>query len=257
MKIAYLIRSYSSLPSSYKFLKTPHSDVIVSSWNGNFTPQDWFELFIHPDTTWGEGRNKLLEIAFRKNKYDYFIFMDDDLEFDIKHHIPLLETFLTHNSPSIIYPRVSWQSSTRDDIQYKNNCDASFSIFHKSIIDKLLPYYNGLQDFSWHYSQGIINVITTLALNLYRFQYNPLKFNNTQCNPYPRNWDDVQFKNFINSIIHSTYHDKWHSPLIQNVPETTQPAKIIPYKEIDLNNFLLSDTPFMEHHNKFWQNLRI
>lgn len=255
-KIVYLIRSESTLLENYTSLKTQNSDIIVSSWKENYVSKDWFDLYIHPNTTWGEGRNKLLEIAFKRNKYDYYIFMDDDVLFNADLHTPSLQEFLFKNKPMIMYPAMFPRSFNSDVIQYKNNNDAAFSIFHKDILYNVLPYYNELQDSSWWYSQGILNAVQTLTLNSYRFQYNPIRWENASHGSYSQHgWNQQKFDDFMFSIIRPEYHEKYVSPMHEDCTETKSPAQIIPYEKVDLNKFLLSDSSFMNHKNKFWLQL--
>lgn len=84
-RFAYLMQTESNLPPGMENLKTYMTDVFILSWKA--PPTEIVEgVFYYFDnkTTWGSGRNLLLEKFYEHEKkigrrYDYAIFMDDDL----------------------------------------------------------------------------------------------------------------------------------------------------------------------------------
>ncbi|NBP57557.1 hypothetical protein EBU71_13675 [bacterium] len=76
VSFVYLIQAKGSLPSIYECLRS--RDFILLSYKEQ--TQDSHIYF--PNSTWTTGRNKLREYALNlKKKYDYYIFLDEDVVF--------------------------------------------------------------------------------------------------------------------------------------------------------------------------------
>lgn len=258
MRYVYLIRSRNTIIDNYRFLKNNSSDVIISTWKDNHVTHDWFDLYYHPNTTWGEGRNELLKIAYNRNLYDYFIFLDDDLKCDFERNIIKLQTFLELKRPNIAYPKINYKSTNGLEYQLKFNCDAAFSCFKRDIVKNLLPYYNGLQEQSWHYSQAIVNVLQTIMYNDSRIQLNSVVYENLLDDSYDvRNNDWDFFIKFMKDLLLDSLHSKIQSPNIEDIPITLiNPPITFNYSgDINIDDYLKIGTEYYNNRIKFWDKM--
>ena len=75
--IVYLIQGQAGLVTNFDYLTSQeHSDVIFLTYDSKID-----QAIFYPDSTWAEGRNRLLQKALEKGEYLYYIFLDDDLKF--------------------------------------------------------------------------------------------------------------------------------------------------------------------------------
>jgi len=73
----YLVQGKSELIRNYfHLLGNPNSEVIFLTYDRPIE-----EAIFFPNSTWAQGRNKLLETALSKGDYLYYIFCDDDINF--------------------------------------------------------------------------------------------------------------------------------------------------------------------------------
>lgn len=249
----YMIRSRGYFPENYKYLKTQNSQVYISTWLEDHMYQDWFTLMYHPNTTWGEGRNKLLSYTKNKN-YDYYIFLDDDLRFDVKKQIPILEKDLTENNIKIAYPRRQDRYGNNEKFSKQHNCDASFSIFHKSIVRKLLPYYNAYQNDSWHYSQAILNMIQNIVYQDITVQYNDILFKNGTEKSYVQRGCNPEYIASIlkKDILHPRFSNYTISQMYSRPKDIRWKSK--PNTEISLTDYLRLDSEYIKEKERFWND---
>lgn len=196
MKFCYLINSRGVMPENYRFLKNKDSDVFVATWIDNHFSADWFSLFRRePNSTWGEGRNFILN-EVKDMDYDYFVFLDDDIASDFENKILEVQDFIEKNEPSALYPHIKRQKGrhTKDTVERTYSTDASFTYMHKDAARTLLPYYNAYEDQSWYYSNVIINYLQYYFYDESRFQYNEMSFRNpTNNKSYSQRGSDWKF----------------------------------------------------------------
>jgi hypothetical protein len=215
-KFVYLIQAAADMP--YPNLPDESNDTILLTWQ---TPSKNPDDIFYPNSTWNEGRNRLLSEALTRssttgNNYLYYIFMDDDCvvkedkELAQKLGISLtgnpfrtFEKFLLEWEPAIGYTRYSWQYfETGKETNIGYNIDGNFNAFHRETISFLLPYYTGFDSESWLYSQHMINHLTAILYNSYRIQFNLITTQNKRLRSYrPRKkywWIPTTF--LINAI---------------------------------------------------------
>ncbi len=184
----YMIQSESDMP--YPELQDEQNDIILLTWK---KPSDLENSIFFPQSTWTEGRNRLLKEAFRKNEdYLYYIFLDgdcivkEDTELASELNIELcgnpfrtLEKYLTEWQPAVGYTRYSWQyHEPEEEVNIGHNIDAIFNAFHKETISFLLPYYTGFDCESWLYSQHVLNHLTSLFYHEHKIQFNVITTRN-------------------------------------------------------------------------------
>ncbi len=75
----YLVQSRIGLLPNHELLQSDNSDYIVATFEEEIDLEN--AIYI-PNTTWEEGRNALYEAAMKRDKYEYYIFLDDDIGFE-------------------------------------------------------------------------------------------------------------------------------------------------------------------------------
>ena len=75
----YLVQSRISFLENHTILESDNSDYIVATFEKKIDRENFIYV---PNTIWTEGRNALYEEALkRKDHYEYFVFLDDDMVF--------------------------------------------------------------------------------------------------------------------------------------------------------------------------------
>ena len=147
-------------------------------------------LIFFPNSTWTSGRNKLREYILENNEedYDYFIFLDEDIEFinmDNNTGFQKFEEYLNLYRPEIGCPRLIpyihyeyLKSKITNSLYYDGICNAM------SIIDSkvIFPWHETFDAKNWWMSQNIVDATT---FNVLKLQFSrPWKFNNIQHSDY-------------------------------------------------------------------------
>jgi hypothetical protein len=107
-KFVYLIVAREDWPYFEK-LVTPNSDCIVLYWKSKPKEENPWDSIYFPNSTWAESRNRLLEVTYLKDNYEYFIFMDDDIT--LSKPFTKFEEFLIKYKPAIGYSKYEWHGS--------------------------------------------------------------------------------------------------------------------------------------------------
>jgi hypothetical protein len=184
----YMIQSESDMP--YSDLPDEQNDIILLTWK---KPSGRNGAIYYPQSTWNEGRNRLLkEAVSRHEDYRYYIFLDgdcivkEDSELALALNVELcgnpfrtFERYLLEWEPAVGYSRYSWQyTELESEVNLGYNFDALFNAFHREAISFLLPYYTGFDCESWLYSQHILNHLVALLYNPHRIQFNVITTRN-------------------------------------------------------------------------------
>ena len=195
-KFVYLIQSADHMP--YGDLPGPDNDIILLTWK---SPADFAGAVYYPDSSWNEGRNRLLQEALLRGGgegYLYYIFLDDDClisedrDFARRMGITLtgnpfrtFERFLVEWEPAIGYTRYDWQHfEPGQAVNGGYNFDAIFNAFHREALSLLMPYYTGYDTESWLYSQLLINHLAAVFYNPHRLQFNAVTTANRRLKGY-------------------------------------------------------------------------
>ena len=155
--------------------------------------------FFLPNSTWAQGRNKLLSET-KDWDYNYFIFMDDDVEF-LKGSFDFFENKIIQSSPAIAMPLlVGIKNSGRYNkykiVQHPEAMDSQILAFHKDVLKKdkrIMPLVIKYDQFSWWYSCEIHHYLIFAFYESYIHQYNDILVDNTN-----HNWNAVTFKSTDN-----------------------------------------------------------
>jgi hypothetical protein len=194
----YMIQAESDMP--YPNLPDENNDIMLLTWK---RPSNEPNATFYPESSWNQGRNKLLHDAISHSKktgnpYLYYIFLDEDCvvkedaALAAELGIPLtgnpfrtFERYLMQWQPAVGYTRYSWQYyETGKEMNLGYNFDALFNAFHREALSFLLPYYTGFDSMSWLYSQNIVNHLTAILFNSYRIQFNVITTKNNSRRGY-------------------------------------------------------------------------
>ena len=157
-------------------------------------------------TTWTVGRNLLYEAAKeRKEKYMYYIFMDDDLELKsmIKNsaHNPwrMYEKSLKTFQPAVVIIPLDneYRGFSTENLSKGVNCeltvyvqiyhmDAILNAFHYQVMDHILPYTPKYDSVSWWYSQLFTMIRCNILFNGEVVIDPRLRIRNPKHRSYPR-----------------------------------------------------------------------
>lgn len=171
----YLMQGESRLVKDYFFLNDRESaDAIFLTYDKEIENAIYF-----PDSTWSEGRNKLLDLAKQKGQYLYYIFCDDDIEFKHGSWDEFERQLLIHK-PAIGCP--VFPKTRRTRVRFMNTQiflvnDEQLMAFHMDVLkDSLvLPYIEELDRVMFWCSSYIQE---TLIQNFYGSK--SLQFNNIE-----------------------------------------------------------------------------
>ncbi len=240
-KYLYIIQSASNLPDIYKCLK--NCDYVLLSFKEN-TPDT---TIFYPGSTWTTGRNRLREhILNIKIKYDYYIFLDNDVVFSNcsqEDGFNKFEELLTKYKPFIANPNYEgYYTSTRGNLLlaeaetttwFDGMCNAfSKEAFFSNII---FPYVDKFDSQSWWMSQYIMIMLCSLN-NKEVVLFPDLKVININHCVYPKNnifniVEQYVFNNLINCTKKNIINDitspsivnlNWDKKVLKEVLITTE-----------------------------------
>jgi hypothetical protein len=172
----------------YRFLQKSNSDLFSLSYDHPLQADvvSWKNSTYLPRSSWAEGRNSLLEGVINSGlEYDYYIFMDDDVEF-LTGSFLRFEELIEKHRPSYAVPlceeiEKSYRYSPNLEIQHPVATDQQIQAFSKSVIDDrlIVPFETCFDKESWWYTGEINNSLTLTLLRGKCAQFNTLKVGNT------------------------------------------------------------------------------
>ena len=182
-RFLYLVQTEGCLPPQLNSIEvighssTCQCDVLILSYKHKCDdePSEHITYIFNPSVSWNAGRNLLLETAReRKNKYLYYIFMDDDITLTLerKSQNPwrLFENFLKQIEPAVAAVRIKnlWICDLKamHKSRKRFGCglttevdnlptpffDPAINAFHHQAIKHILPYTTRFDDVSWWWS---------------------------------------------------------------------------------------------------------
>lgn len=213
-KFLYLVQGRGELPEVYSTIENAQADIIRLSWKEKIDGAIYF-----PNSTWTQGRNRLLEEARkRETPYLYYIFLDDDIVFE-KGDWRTFEECLVKYEPAAATPFCSWYPPNKNSLLEleAHTCfmfDAMFNAFHRDIVndDLVLPYYTGFDHKSWWYSQWFVIHLMHAFFPKHVLQFNGVWVGNSAHGIYPQ----------------SAEFDEGHSWLEREVLKP-KPAPLLPF----------------------------
>ena len=225
-KFLYLTQTEHCVPT---YLKSPEvigdseacqCDVIILSYKEqcNDTPLPHVQYIFNSSssTTWTVGRNLLYKAAKeRKEKYIYYIFMDDDVQLimadkkntqnpwrmyeeSLKTFQPAVVTLFTHNqrkfSGKTFPERLNCELTGYIQLDHT---DAIFNAFHYQVIDHILPYTTRFDSVSWWHSQAYLMIRCDILFTDEVVIDPRIRIINPKHRKYPRK----TFYNHVNQIV--------------------------------------------------------
>ena len=154
------------------FLRSENSDAIQVVW-GVEPSGEHADTYYLPNSTCTEGRNYLLQHAFRKGltrgeQYLYFIYTEDDAELDEIIDFGLgqgdpyrtFEAYLRKHLPAVGFP-FNGYGFPDPPTEVVPACwwDHLMVAFHRDALEALLPYWTGMDHLSWWFAQRIVTVM--------------------------------------------------------------------------------------------------
>lgn len=186
-KFLYLIQTPGILPKEYNVLNNKESDILYITWKEQVNG-----IPFAPNSTWTEGRNSLLEIARSlEKKYEYYIFLDDDLTLSFQNIIEF-QKLLKKYKPAIGTPRMWDYNKQCENLNFEAHTvyafDAAMNAFHNSVFfeNAIFPYTEKFDDESWWYSQLIMLHLAHINYSSYILQFNNIIIDNLGHSEYPK-----------------------------------------------------------------------
>jgi hypothetical protein len=170
----YLMQGQASLVESYFDLdERDNADAIFITYDKALDG-----AIFYPDSTWAEGRNRLLETALKREPYQYYIFCDDDILFE-RGSWEEFEQSLLEYKPGVavpIFPKTRNSALKFPKLKSQSffNNDEQLMAFHRDVVldDLVLPYQTRFDKENWWASCEIQQI---LLQNFY--PYDILQFN--------------------------------------------------------------------------------
>lgn len=220
VKFLYLVQGHSSLlPNYFHLRERPSSAVIILSYD-----QQLEGCLYYPNSTWAEGRNRLLEQAKSLGyDFEYLIYCDDDLDFYYGSWTEFeigLETF----KPSIAVPVFDRTTKTvvahpMLKIQGFTFNDEQLMAFSKEVVNegKVLPYNTDFDALHWWATCRWQQILIQHYYAKVSLQFNFVRVANLAHERYEvSTYDDSQYKvqvlDWLRSNVDQTIQDINKSP---------------------------------------------
>lgn len=214
-RFLYMLQTESCLPSNLRSAetigdpRTCNCDVLVLSYRSVCMEKtlEHVKYIFDSETTWAAGRNVLFEVAMqRKEKYWYYIFMDDDIILEslanYSHPWRVYEDFLRQVEPAVggvdctCYPFLEYAHNARrvqgcgpmpQGYYSTPRFDAAFNGFHYQAIEYILPYSERLDYHHWSFAALYASVKMEVLFAGQAVLHTQLYVTNPTHRPYPRN----------------------------------------------------------------------
>jgi len=207
-KFLYLVQGQSDLVNNFLHLtKRSNASAIFLTFDKPIKEAEYL-----PNSTWAQGRNKMLEIASTKKDYLYYIFCDDDITFK-KGGWDEFEKYLTTIRPAIAIPVFLEKIKKTPLLWLRYNSflfnDEQMIAFHRDVVKDciVLPYQSRFDDIHWwascriqqiliqnFYSSNSIQLNNIHISNEFRLRYPNSYTRMIKFKKYVRDWCDNQFK---------------------------------------------------------------
>uniref|UniRef100_UPI0010A5B4C0 hypothetical protein n=1 Tax=Flagellimonas onchidii TaxID=2562684 RepID=UPI0010A5B4C0 len=163
-----------------------NADIIYLSWK-----KEHDQMVFFPNSTWTDGRNHLFEIAGKlKERYDYYIFLDDDIVFE-NGSFKEFEKLLLQYNPAIATPYLfDFHFNVESHLPAHKVFffDACMNAFHHSVLfdNTIFPLCSVFDSIAWRYSNCLLWHLASLFYEGHILQFNGIKIRSAESRPYPR-----------------------------------------------------------------------
>jgi hypothetical protein len=177
----YLVQGQAHLVRKYEGLALrKNADTLFLTYDKHLDGALFF-----PESTWAEGRNILLNEARKSDDYEYYIFCDDDIEFEqgswdefedhLRRYCPGIgiPIFPKTRNSALRFPRLRCQPFFVNDEQ--------LIAFHCDVVKDgvVLPYYTNFDEINWWASCEIQQILIQNFYVLSALQFNDIIITNT------------------------------------------------------------------------------
>jgi hypothetical protein len=189
MKCIYLIQSDNyNLP----YTLPDGSQYLLLNWNLHSAKQEppSKNEFYFPDSSWAEGRNELYRRACLIGEFEYFVFLDDDLELDFS--VEYFESLLEKHHAARVAPNMSNHFYTGEpvdsavtSIKYIDHCLMALSA---EAAASLMPYSTEFDQTCWWHSSEEFCMRSWDEFRWQTYKLNELNVKNLQNRAYPKDY---------------------------------------------------------------------
>lgn len=214
----YLVQGKAELMKNYMHLSdNQNADIIFLTYD-----QPIEESIFFPNSTWAQGRNKLLEMALDKSNYLYYIFCDDDIKF-LKGGWDLFEQQLLTYKPAIAVPINPKTIQTPiKGLKYQSflTNDEQLIAFHQDVVKDfiLLPYNDQFDNIYWWAACQIQEVLIQNFYYSDAIQFNNIHISNDAGENYVRPESESDYKMLFKIV------DDWLAPQFLNKYNKDMPS---------------------------------
>lgn len=193
MQVIYLIQSDTN-KISYKIPNK--SDILLLQWQKDYQKTVEFPNFHMPNSSWASGRNELYKRSLDK-KYDYYIFLDDDLilHFDLEQ----FEDLLSQYRPNRCVPCLKRWDHYKKIINTNEPCyvryiDHCFMALSREAAKNIMPYTTDFDKSNWWKCGELFCAKYSSYYNDQTLLFPNLIIKNLQHRNYPRNKKEIDIK---------------------------------------------------------------
>ncbi|MEO0559021.1 MAG: hypothetical protein AAF170_12645 [Bacteroidota bacterium] len=221
----YLVQGQRELVSTFLHLADrPRADALFLTYD---EPLDTDGAIFFPNSTWAEGRNRLLDEARARGLYRYYIYSDDDVEFEQGGWQELEDELLTH-SPAVGVPVVPKTTDTALPFAvqpFRLNDEQVMGLHHDVVEDNLIvPYQTRFDEVHWWASCQIQQILIQTFYRRNALQFNGIVVRNECAGRYAnpdegrstykallRDWLRTQFVDSFRDIQLGTGKLRWRA----------------------------------------------
>ena len=253
----------------FENFKSQDSDVFVLTFKEEIRKENYFFL---PNSTWSQGRNYLLKNCYDE-KYEYFIFLDDDVRILNKNKECGISTFkdlLMKHKPCIGFPEYFWhlgKGGGRFGIRKQENkfnrpirFDQCCVAISSKAIKTILPYEEEFDSKNWWVSGEIMNFKVEVIFSESVLQFNEVVSINLLSEEYPKEgkveiFNDIK-KNFFMKQSLKDY-DVYSYPVDRRIESTKDFKKTenIDFEEKKISLYFKEGSTILCKNKDFWRNL--
>jgi len=221
----YLVQGQRELVSTFLHLADrPQTDALFLTYD---EPLDVDGAIFFPNSTWAEGRNRLLQEARLKGTYRYYIYSDDDVAFETGGWQDFEDGLLAH-TPAIGVPVVPKTRDTTVPLPvqpFRLNDEQVMGLHHDVVEDHLIvPYQTRFDEVHWWASCQIQEILIQTFYRHAAFQFNGIAVQNECAGRYAnpdegrttykkmlREWLDTQLVDGFRDIQIGTGKFRWRA----------------------------------------------
>jgi len=268
-KFCFLVQARDDIKYFDKF-KDENSDIFFLTFNKKIEKDNYIYF---PKSTWTTGRNKLLEVFYKKDYYEYYVFLDDDIRIyecgTRECGIERFKELLMKHKPCIGFPNYAWhlkQNMARfvipaqkfeSELSYPLRFDPCVSAFHHSIIETILPYEPAFDKYNWWMSGEFLSHKIEQLVGNSIVQFNNIITINEQSASYPQMGGVSFLRNKVVNWLTPQMLDS--SSIVNLVPEDRikQHEDFSDFENIkikSLSDVFKAESYIIKNHAEFWGN---